>query len=307
MDDEKLWDEIQQAAAAEGGYAFFDEVGDFTFHNALWWARSSFSLTSNSTFTVAKFTEISPGYDWRDVATGAIVEYQARWTGGEQVLWEKRQTTVVPPGGTTLEARYRYPCTSAYTPVFDTDWLPINAGGVIFANGEVTVSLENQQAQRSTVTFTNSTHETAFVSSIRIRGAAIIGGPNEEIERNVTTPLVPENKVRVSANPYVQTVPQAELLADLLADRMRYPRLIYRLSGVKALPWLQLGDRVTITVDEPLTNSRTAIVTALGFSWAPEARFAMTVTAVDSAGLYPYTAFFTIGTSALAGTDVIYR
>ena len=307
LDDEKLWDEVQQAAASEGGYAFFDEVGDFTFHNALWWATSTYSIAPNVEFTTAKFTEVSPGYDWRDVATGAIVEYQARWSGGEQVLWEKKQTTVVPPGGTTVEARYRYPSTVAYPPVFETDWLPINAGGVIFANDEVTVSLENQQAQRCTVTFTNNTHETAFVSSIRIRGSAIVGGPNEEIERNVTSPLVPENKVRVAANPYVQTKPQAELLADLLADRMRYPRLIYRINGVKALPWLQLGDKITVTANDVLTDSRTAIITALAFTWAPEARFAMNVSAVDSAGLYPYTSFFVIGTSELGGAAVIYR
>jgi hypothetical protein len=106
----------------------------------------------------------------------------------------------------------------------------------------------------------------------------------------------------------VQTKPQADLLADLAADRMQYPRLTYRLGGVPAVPWLQLGDRITITAAEPITTSRDAIITKLDFSWQPNSRFTMSVEAVDAAGLFQYPTFFVLGTSVYnSSTEVLFR
>jgi hypothetical protein len=93
----------------------------------------------------------------------------------------------------------------------------------------------------------------------------------------------------------MQTKQQAELIANLAAYRMNYPRLIHQFAGVPALPWLQLGDRVTIDVAEPVTSDRYAIVTALSFSWQPESAFLMSVEAVDMAGLFEYDDYHIIG------------
>jgi hypothetical protein len=69
------------------------------------------------------------------------------------------------------------------------------------------------------------------------------------------------------------------------------------LNGVPALPWLQLGDCVTIDVSEPVTADRTAIVTKLGFSWSPQGPFLMTLEAVDKAGLFEYSDYHILGTT----------
>lgn len=300
LDDEVLWSEVQNVAGAEGGYAFFDETGAFCFRNAAWWNQYSDSTSSQFEFTTARFSDLNPIYDYRNLATGAVVEYQSRSYGGEQVVWQRNDTIVVPPGGDTVEARFELPCEYVYPPTLETDWKPVNAGGVSMAD-DVGVTLEDTYAQRTTLTFTNTSNEAAFIAKMKLRGRALVGRPSEQVERNVAVPLVPESKTRLANNPYVQTREQAEMLADLAVDRMQYPRLTYQLSGVPAIPWLQLGDRITITAAQPITTSRTAIITKLSFSFRPDAPFTMSLEAVDTAGLYTYAALFKIGTSEYGG------
>lgn len=300
LDDENLWGEVQAIAASEGGYAFFDESGAFQLRNAAWWAQYADSYGSQFEFTAARFSDLTPGYGYDSVATGVVVEYEPRTFGGEQVLWKSADTIIVPPGGTTIEARFEYPAEYIYAPKIRTDWLPINAGGVDMSS-EVSATLTAKYAQRATITFGNDTHETAYVPSIKLRGRAVIGGPAAEIDRNVSAPLVPTNIKRISGNPYIQQAAQAQMIADLACDRMQYPRMVYRLSGVPAIPWLQLGDRITITASEPITTSRTAIITKLSFRWSATDNFTMTVDAVDTLALYLYSAFFVIGTSDYGG------
>ena len=80
------------------------------------------------------------------------------------------------------------------------------------------------------------------------------------------------------------------------------------INGAPAIPWLQLGDRVTITATEPITTSREAILTKLDYSWQPNGRFSMNAEAVDAAGLFQYAKFFVLGTSAYGSADeVLFR
>ena len=307
LDDEDVYSEATKAAASEGGYFFFSETGTATFRNAAWWATRADSKTSVYTFTVAKFTDITPGYDWKSLATGARVEYQGRQPAGEQTVWKSSGVLVVPPGLSSIEARLEYPCEEIYPPSSPMDWLPINAGGVPMLEN-IGVILLNQAAQRTRIAFSNLSHETAFITRMQLRGRALYGGPTEQIDRNVDVALVPANVVRISDNPYIQTLPQAALVADLSVDRMQYPRLTYRINGAPAIPWLQLGDRVTITATEPITTSREAILTKLDYSWQPNGRFSMNVEAVDAAGLFQYAKFFVLGTSAYGSADeVLFR
>jgi hypothetical protein len=83
--------------------------------------------------------------------------------------------------------------------------------------------------------------------------------------------------------------------------RLAYPRLTHRFSGIPAMPWLQLGDKVTI---EPaahsgtniVTTARAAVITALSFSWRPEGAFVMGLEAADAAGLYEYSDYHRLDT-----------
>lgn len=294
LDDEPLWPEVQAAAQSDGGYAYFDETGVFYYRNAAWWALASDSLTAQATMD-SNFQTLTPGYNYQNVATGVVVEYQPRMPGGEQVIWRKDGIIVPPIGETTIEAKFSYPVTVLLTPATPGDWLPVSSGGVDLS-GKVALDIRNQNAQRADLVFTNSSNQTVFIPKMQLRGLALVGGPQERIERDVETPLVPENKKTIGGNAYIQTAGQAELLATLTAYRMRYPRLTYAFAGAPALPWLQLGDRVAIDVPEPLTADRYAIITGLGFQWQPEGGFTMSVEAVDVAALYEYDDYHVIGT-----------
>jgi hypothetical protein len=317
MDDEDAYLECSKAAASEGGYFYFNELGKSVFRNAAWWAQKYASTTSQFTFTVARFTDITPGYDWKSLATGALVEYQGRELGGERVVWKSSDAAiVVPPGATSgesiipgaenIEARLEYPCDLVYPMVHGHDWFAVSASGQDLS--DVVEVVMSHYAQRASISFRNASHETAFILRAQLRGTALLGGPAEQVDRRIAVPLVPTNVVRVSDNPYIQSKAQADLIADLVADRMQYPRLTYKLAGVPAIPWLQLGDRITITATDPITTSRQAIITKLDFSWQPNALFTMTIDAVDAAGLFPYSSYFVVGTTALGSTtSVLFR
>jgi len=293
LDDEHLWSEVQQAAASDGGYAFFDEVGAFQYHNAAWWATATDSVTSVVTIS-SRYQTFTPSYSWRDVRTGLIVEYQPRAPGGEQVVWRSNETIVVPPSGKEIEAKFSYPVSILLDPAKPGDWLPVSSGGVdMSAYVELDVPGEDRFAQRAKLVFVNSSNKTAFIPKMQLRGLSLIGGPQEQIDVDAGTALVPENKPTLSNNPYIQTKAQAELIANVQAYRMSYPRITHKFTGVPAMPWLQLGDRITVDPDDAngtntITTARDAIITGLSFSWQIDGPFLMTIDAADVAGLFEY-------------------
>lgn len=293
LDDESIWAEVQYVAQADGALAFFDEYGAFQYKNAAWWATSEYSTVSRATFDSDHFQTLSPSVDYKTLATGAIVEYQPRSYGGEQVLWRSNTTIVLPTGETTVQARFSMPATEIFPPAYPGDWLPATGGG-IDASNSVSVELVNPSGQRVDLLFNNGDNQTVFVQKMQLRGLVLVGGPQEQVEQAVATPLVPTKTEKLGGNAYVQTRAQAQLIALLTASRMRYPRLTYKTSG-PALPWLQLGDRVTIDAT-PLSSARYAIVTGLSFSWSPDQPWTMTADSVDVAALYEYDNYHIIGT-----------
>jgi hypothetical protein len=309
LDDEGLWGEVQQAAASDGGYAYFDETGAFWFRNAAWWATAADSIATTNTATVStRYQDFNPAYSWRDVRTGVIVEYQPRAPGGEQVVWRSNETIVVPPGSKTIEAKFSYPVTILLDPAKPTDWLPVSSGGIDMS-ASLQLDIQDRYAQRAKLVFTNTANQTIFIPPMKLRGLCLLGGPQEQIDIDATTPLVPENKPTLNGNPYIQTKGQAQIIATTQAYRLTYPRLIHRFSGVPALPWLQLGDRIGIDIQahsgtNPVTTDRYAIITGLSFAWKPEEAYTMAIEAADVAGLYEYSNYHTLGTDDYAENRV---
>ncbi len=296
LDDEDIWSDAQMCAGAEGGTFFFDETGAATFRSSTWWLTATDSKTSQVTFTTARMQNLMPAYDYKRLRTGAIVHYQPRANGGEQVIW-RRDGIIVTPAGETVDARFSHPVMLVTAPSKGTDWYPVAAGGVdISSFVNVTIPAATTYGQRAQLVFTNTGNQTAFITTMKLRGTVLSGGPVEEWEVNLETPLVPENQVVIGGNSYIQTAGQAELLATIAAYRNGYPRLEYRITGAPALPWLQLGDMVTIDTAEPITDDRYGIITALAFSWQPSGPFLMDVTATDKTALFEYSDYHVIGT-----------
>lgn len=129
-----------------------------------------------------------------------------------------------------------------------------------------------------------------------------MGTTSKNVEYTMTSLAPYDVTKRVNAGPYVQTEAQADMLKVLYGDRLRYPRMTYSVTGFKAMPWLQLGDRVRINVSAPYTSTRDMIVTGIAMSWRPGDPFLQTLTGVDVLGLYEYSDYFVIGTSAYGTT-----
>lgn len=294
LDDETLWREVQDAAAAEGGTALFDEAGVFRFYNAAWWATANHSLNAQADIAL-RYNTARMEIDSEAVASEVITEYQPRTMGGEQVLWRLSSgTLVIPPQGTTLDIKLQYPATRVLSPSVPGDWLPINAGGRDLSE-TVTVSFEDVHAQRCKLVFHNESGGTAFVPRMQVRGHALLGGPQEQTRIATGAVLNTQRVETVSGNAYMQTAAQATITGELLAYRKRAPRLTYRFVGVPALPWLQLGDRIAIADVPGITADRFAVITGLSFSWQPRTAFLMQVEAVDVAGLFEYDNYHVLG------------
>lgn len=302
LDDERLWSEVQQAAASEGGNAFFDETGEFQYRNAAWWATAADSIaTTNTAIISAQYAAVRPDIDHKALATGCIVEYQPRAHGGEQIVWRSNETITVPPGSKTVEARFSYPVSILLTPASPGDWLPVSSGGLDMT-AKISLDIQEQTAQRANLVFVNEAQQTVFIPKMQLRGLALIGGPQEQVDVDAAAALVPTNKPRIGGNPYIQTKGQAQLVAALIAYRNSYPRLTYHLTGVPALPWLQLGDRIGIDLQEhsgttPISTIRYGIITSLVSSWRPDGAYLMDIEAVDVAGLYEYDNYHVLGTT----------
>lgn len=299
MDDETLWQEIQDTAQADGGWFFVDELGVAKFKAAAWWATDSDSTTVQATVTVANFQDLGNNVDWSTLATKVVFEYTPRSPGGEQDLWRsEKQELVIPPGTKTLEARFSYPMDDGGLPTPEIK--AITAGGRRL--NDVYLTLSDITAQRCKLNFENQSGETAFIPPFVLRGHAIMGTTSKNVEYSMTSLSPYEVVKRINAGPYVQTEAQANMLKVLYGDRLRYPRMTYSVSGFKAMPWLQLGDRVRINVSAPYTSTRDMIVTGIAMSWRPGDPFLQTLTGVDVLGLYEYDDYFIIGTSAYGTT-----
>ena len=295
MDDETIWQECHDAAAADGGYFYIDETGVARYRAAHWWATAEDSTSSQATITTGTLQNIAANADWSNLATGLVIEYTPRSPGGEQDLYRSESALVVPPGVKAVDMRFSYPRDVGKLPI--PAFTAVTSGGRRLQNVNVNYAA-GMAAQRGQLVFDNSNSETAFIAPFTLRGHAIMGAQTKTREATVSGLALTSNIKRAPSNPYVQTEAQADMLAALLGDRLRYPRMTYTVSGFKALPWLQLGDRVTITLPEAITVSRSMIVTAISLSWRPDAPLLQTLTGIDRAGLFEYEDYFILGASA---------
>lgn len=300
MDDETLWQECMDTAQADGGWFFVDELGVATFKAATWWATDSDSTNVQATITTANIQDVGNSVDWRMLATGVIFEYTPRIPGGEQDLYRSQDVLIIPPGEKAIDVRFSYPADAGDLP--KPTWTAITSGGRRL--NDVYLTFSDTSAQRTTLNFTNNSGETAFIPPFVIRGRAVMGPAAKTVEYNPTG-LAPFDKImRVSGGPYVQTEAQANMLKVLYGDRMRYPRMTYTIGGFKALPWLQLGDRVQVNVTAPYTSTRDVILTGISLAWQPGGPLLQTLTGVDVLGLYEYDNYFVIGTDSYGDSGV---
>ena len=116
LDDEALITEIWDTAAADGGRAYFDQLGKLIFENVLHWVQAPHA-TVQWAFGEGDYEVLDPTYSTDDLATKIVVEYQSRAVAPETTLYTLREPRTAAPGETvTFEARFTWPAWEVIEP-----------------------------------------------------------------------------------------------------------------------------------------------------------------------------------------------
>jgi len=301
LDDEPLTSEMQAVAEADGGNLYFNKSGSLIYENMYHWLIEEDSLTTASTFdfTIKSFQELEPEQTHKEIYTSAIVEHQARSQGSVDIVYSRDDVIYVGPGAAaSIKARLTKPCTTVYDAIEDTDYLTLTGGGMRTSGCIAVVGVA--YAQQVDLEFTNSNPSYAlYIYDFQLRGDPLFGGPVNE-EKYISTCISGIKEFEIRGNPYIQGKGQAEALGTFYRDRLMESRIIYHLKGARGIPWLELGDKVS------LTESDSAITTCayiIGMTWQfrPGESYTMDVDMLSACSLYPIAAseYFVMDNSEL--------
>lgn len=300
LDDESVWKEMGDVAEAHGGRVWWDRAGGLHFESWTHLVRPATNAwedptVSQYTFTVSRFGACDPVYNPRDVVNHVIIEAVPRYVGVLQVVFVSSEVHMVPPSGSLeVKVRHRWPVRAIVTPVEDTDFVAVTAGGTDIT-GDVEVAVSDLAAS-STLTLTNNNADyAAFFYHLQLRGYPVLSEQAITVEVEDATSIAQWGRsTRKISNVYVQGRRHAEGLAQFLLARFKDPPLNLTLRDVPGVPWLETGDRVTVV--EALTGIN-ADFFSVEISGTYEAGLDQTYTLVKAADLYPYTDWFILGTN----------
>jgi hypothetical protein len=300
LDDEEVWKEMGMVAESQGGQIWYDHGGVLRFQDGSHFIRPRTNnwqnpLVSQLTFTVDDFAACNPTYNPEEVINHVIVEYYPKYLGVFQVVYTASETFIVPPGGSiTIRAEHRYPVSAIAELERETDYMAGTAGGTDLT-GDVDVD-ESTTAMYTELTITNNNAGyDAYIYMLQIRGYPLVS--EQAITYEVENQASIDQYGRMTAqfgNPYVMSYRQAQALGDLVLARFKAPPLTIALEGVPGIPWLEPGDRVTVTEAKTGINAQ-FFVGEIDWKW--DRGFTQTLRLIKAAAMYPYTNYFILGTS----------
>jgi len=307
-DAESAWAQCQLVARSEGGVFYASKEGVLCFERFTHWLEDADSTVSQLALVRNRVTGLSAQQSWHDCYSGVRAGWVPRAVGPEMALYEAHEAIAVRPGQTvTHEAKFRYPAQTATPPTAAAgDFQAVSAGmRDLSANLTVSTTIYGGAAE---VEFTNtSASQTIYVLDFRIRGLPLLAEEAQTVEENSTLGIV-ENKVfDAPTNDFVQSEEQARLQAAFLRDRLQRPREILTWSGPCA-PWLELGDRVTVTSAPQGISNLACYIIGMRQSWAEKSLYAMTLELLPAADLFALASgsYFQLGVSSWADANSDY-
>jgi hypothetical protein len=309
LDDESPVEEIWRLAAACGGRFYCDPGGVFRYENAQHWLNTPHN-TVQETFepgTEIYYERIEPFYNDAELFNAVTVEVSERDLGVSGAIWQADRVVVVPAGSTkTITARLRQPVYTG-TGSVGYSFTAVSSGGKNI-DGDVSLSLTSY-AQRVEIEITNAnTQFAANLVNLQLTGTPVDGRPSSEESAVSSESFWTDRQGRtraITGNVYVQSKSQAAALAAFLRDRYELPRLFYKMMGVPGNPARRLGDRIEIDDSGIMSSSREAFITALRWNLG-DSGFAQDIEAMDAASIYPDSNYFTLGSSTLGGSHVLF-
>ena len=310
LEDENVWDECGDLAEAHLGRIWFDKDGDLHFDDGGHFVKPSTDAwddptTSQATFTTASFAECNPQYGFDSIFNHIIVEYQPRYTGYTQSIFTASDTITLLPGEAdySYHAKFDYPASSVTTPVVTTDYIAVTPGGHGLAP---TVSVNATYAASAELYLTNNDADyPCYFTQLGIRGSPLLTQEpiKYEVEDAASIAAYGRRTWTIRNNPYIQTRRHAQMVADFLLARFKDPVQTIDLRGVPARPWLEVGDRVTVT--ETLTGiNEDYWIGKISWRWSPGSTYTMDLSLMRIADMFELEDYFIIGTSKLGtGAD----
>ena len=303
LEDESVWDEMGDVAEAHLGRIWFDKDGDLHFDDGAHFVKGNSDswddpTTSQATLTTASFAELNPRYEFNSIYNHLIVEYQPRYTGYVQGIFTASDTVVVQPGVSNhvYHAKFDYPATSVTAPASATDYNAVTPGGVALSP---TVSVNATYAASAELYLTNNDSDyPCYFTQLGLRGSPLLTQEPIKYEAEDATSISDYGRRTwtIRNNPYVQTYRHAQMIADFLLARFKDPVQVIDLRGVPARPWLEVGDRVTVT--ETLTGiSEDYWIGKIGWRWQPKGTYTQDLTLMRIADMFSAEDYFIIGTS----------
>ena len=255
LDDEYVWMKLQEAAEAAGGMIYFDHSGVLRFEGMQHWVDGSDHMSSQYSYTTAKFEDLQPGYSYNDGYSSAVVEYIRRSESYTETVWEDDEPELIPPGESIKRtARLQYPCTTVLDPEEEKDYSCITTSGVP-KNDDATVTMTAYAAQAEIEVANGNSTYAIIATGLRLRGRPLVGGQNAEVKMVTAAGFISDTKeFRVSGNQCIQSHMQAERLATFYRDRLERVPCVFTIPSSPAKPWLELGDRVTVVCSDEGIN-----------------------------------------------------
>ena len=303
LEDENVWDEMGDVAEAHLGRIWFDKDGDLHFDDGAHFVKANTDswddpTTSQATFTTSTFAECNPQYKFDSIYNHIIVEYQPRYQGYVQSIFTSSDTIIVQPGESdkVYHAKFHYPATSVTTPVASTDYNAVTPGGIALTP---TVTINNTYAASAELYLTNNdANYPCYFTQFGMRGSPLLTQEPVKYEASDATSIADYGRRTwtIRSNPYIQTYRHAQMVADFLLARFKDPVQVIELRGVPARPWLEVGDRVTVT--ETLTDiDEDYWVGKIQWRWNPKGTYTQDLTLMRIADMFSVEDYFIIGTS----------
>lgn len=258
LNEANAWKTLSDLAEAEQGRVYFDEVGALVFKNKYSLIADADSKTSQHTFAYnTNVQNILTSEDIENIFNSITVESTPRvkdasvsdlWSYGEAA---SDNAYIAPNTTRQIIATLTDPCAASdyVTPAAATDYTANAAadgtGANMIASMAVSVTTTGQ-----TVFFTvTNTSLTAglYITLLKIRGKAIRQMDKIVCVANDTASQTAYGKrILPITNDYITDEATAASLADYYLQQ--YKDAVDRITGleVKAIPELQLGDRVTV-------------------------------------------------------------
>jgi len=309
LDDENTWEQCLLLAQAEAAMFWYSETGYATLRRLSSLVERPASTSSQLTLDRGKAWYLDVNQPAMAAYSKAVVEISPRQPGAAEVIYTSPEAIEVPASGSkTVTTKFRSAVSAVITPALNTDYYAVSAG-MQDMSGSVSVSA-TLKCQRGEYTFSNShASQPLYVYGFQLRGFPLVGEESQTAEAEADSTTLTNywrgaaagvKECRPPANPFVQTLQQGQLIADITASWMKIPRPLVMWRGPGA-PWLQILDRVSVDdADNSGIDEDCYVIDKTENSTG--ARYEQTLLLLPCASLFPSSGYFILGTSAYKNT-----